>query len=64
VIAQAPKLAPYLPAMKACIAQALQCAPECVNVKAKTNERLGYLGRGEAIEAQAAVLLVKATGPG
>lgn len=62
VIAQAPRLAPHLPAMRACIAGALQCAPDRVNVKAKTNERLGYLGRGEAIEAQAVVLLVKAAG--
>jgi len=62
VIAQAPKLAPYLPAMKDRIAQALQCPPGRINLKAKTNERLGYLGRGEAIEAQAAVLLVRATG--
>ncbi len=59
VVAQAPRLGPHLPAMKACIARALQCAPERVNLKAKTNERLGYLGRGEAIEAQAVVLLVK-----
>ena len=57
VIAQAPKLAPYLPAMAGRIAAALQCDPSQVNLKAKTNERLGYLGRGEGIEAQAVVLL-------
>ena len=62
VIAQAPRLAPHLPAMKARIAQALQCPPDLINLKAKTNERLGYLGRGEAIEAQAVVLLVKPAG--
>lgn len=60
VVAQAPKLAPHLPAMKEHIAKALQCPPERINLKAKTNERLGYLGRGEGIEAQAVVLLVSA----
>ena len=62
VIAQAPRLAPHLPAMKASIAQSLHCPADRINLKAKTNERLGYLGRGEAIEAQAVVLLVKAAG--
>ena len=60
VIAQKPKLAPHIPAMRANIAADL-CLPEnCVNIKGKTNEKLGYLGRMEAIEAQAAVLLIKA----
>ena len=58
VIAQAPKLAPHLAAMSARIAEALGCDVAQVNLKAKTNERLGYLGRGEGIEAQAVVLLV------
>ncbi|MDQ7977508.1 2-C-methyl-D-erythritol 2,4-cyclodiphosphate synthase [Paraburkholderia sp. SARCC-3016] len=57
VIAQAPKLAPHIDAMRANIAADLQLPLERVNVKAKTNEKLGYLGRGEGIEAQAAVLL-------
>jgi len=60
VIAQAPKLAPHIEAMRATIAEDLQLPVERVNVKAKTNEKLGYLGRGEAIEAQAAVLLMRA----
>lgn len=65
VIAQAPKLAPHIEAMRANIAEDLALPPACVNVKAKTNEKLGYLGRGEGIEAQAAVLLnVIATGEG
>lgn len=59
VIAQEPRLARHLPAMIERIAQALQCEPGRVNLKAKTNERLGYLGRSEGIEAQAVVLLVK-----
>lgn len=59
VIAQKPRLAPHLPRMIERIAEALQCEPSQVNLKAKTNERLGYLGRSEGIEAQAVVLLVR-----
>ncbi|MBR8122855.1 2-C-methyl-D-erythritol 2,4-cyclodiphosphate synthase [Burkholderia multivorans] len=62
VIAQAPKLAPHIEAMRANIAADLALPLERVNVKAKTNEKLGYLGRGEGIEAQAAALLVKQGG--
>jgi 2-C-methyl-D-erythritol 2,4-cyclodiphosphate synthase len=57
VIAQAPKLARHLPQMITRIAAAVGCEAGQVNLKAKTNERLGYLGRGEGIEAQAVVLL-------
>jgi 2-C-methyl-D-erythritol 2,4-cyclodiphosphate synthase len=57
VIAQAPKLAPFIDAMRANIAEDLGLPLTRVNVKAKTNEKLGYLGRSEGIEAQAAVLL-------
>ena len=60
VIAQKPKLAPHIPAMCANIAVDLGLPENCVNIKGKTNEKLGYLGRMEAIEAQAAVLLIKA----
>ena len=60
VIAQKPKLAPHIPAMSANIAADLGLPENCVNIKGKTNEKLGYLGRMEAIEAQAAVLLIKA----
>ncbi|TDV17273.1 2-C-methyl-D-erythritol 2,4-cyclodiphosphate synthase [Paraburkholderia caballeronis] len=60
VIAQAPKLAPHIDAMRATIAEDLKLPLDRVNVKAKTNEKLGYLGRGEGIEAQAAVLLIRA----
>ncbi|TDN70252.1 2-C-methyl-D-erythritol 2,4-cyclodiphosphate synthase [Paraburkholderia sp. BL10I2N1] len=60
VIAQAPKLAPHIDAMRANIAEDLRLPLDRVNVKAKTNEKLGYLGRGEGIEAQAAVLLTRA----
>jgi 2-C-methyl-D-erythritol 2,4-cyclodiphosphate synthase len=57
VIAQAPKLAPYIDAMRQRIAQALDLAPDFVNVKAKTAEKLGPVGQGLAIEARAVVLL-------
>ncbi len=57
VIAQQPKLAPHIAAMRANIAADLGLAENAVNIKGKTNEKLGYLGRVEAIEAQAAVLL-------
>ena len=60
VIAQKPKLAPHIPAMRANIAADLGLPENCVNIKGKTNEKLGYLGRMEAIEAQAAVWLIKA----
>jgi len=57
VIAQAPKLAPHIDAMRQRIAQALDLAPDLVNVKAKTAEKLGPVGQGLAIEARAIVLL-------
>lgn len=60
LIAQQPKLAPHIDAMRASIAGLLDVAVDCVNVKGKTNEKLGYLGREEAIEAQAACLLMQA----
>lgn len=57
VIAQAPRLALHIAAMRGRIAQVLGLAPEQVNVKAKTAERLGPVGQGLAIEARAVVLL-------
>lgn len=59
VIAQAPKLASHIPAMVARIAATLGVAPEQVNVKAKTAEKLGPVGQGLSIEARAAVLLAR-----
>ncbi|MEF8697917.1 MAG: 2-C-methyl-D-erythritol 2,4-cyclodiphosphate synthase [Candidatus Accumulibacter sp. UW20] len=60
IIAQAPKMAPYLPRMVANIAADLQLAADCVNVKAKTAERLGSAGRGEGIASEAVVLISRA----
>ena len=61
VIAQAPKLAPYIAAMRKSIAQTLAISVEQVNVKAKTAEKMGPVGEGRAMEARAVVLLAKST---
>ncbi len=58
VIAQAPKLAPHIPAMQRSIAAALGLASDQVNVKAKTAEKMGPVGEGLSMEARAVVLLV------
>jgi 2-C-methyl-D-erythritol 2,4-cyclodiphosphate synthase len=58
VVAQAPKLAPHIAAMRERIAQVLGVAVDQVNVKAKTAEKLGPVGEGLAMEARAVVLLV------
>lgn len=58
VIAQAPRLAGHIDAMCRTIAEDLQVPVSAVNVKGKTNEKLGYLGRSEAIEARAVCLLI------
>ncbi|MBC7514208.1 MAG: 2-C-methyl-D-erythritol 2,4-cyclodiphosphate synthase [Herminiimonas sp.] len=57
IIAQAPKMAPHVMQMAANIAADLRIAQGNVNIKAKTNERLGYLGREEGMAADAVVLL-------
>jgi 2-C-methyl-D-erythritol 2,4-cyclodiphosphate synthase len=63
VIAQAPKLAPHIDAMRARLAQALTLMPSQVNVKAKTAEKLGPVGQGLSIEARAVVLLEQGVMP-
>jgi len=57
IIAQAPKMAPHIPAMQANIAADLGVEAGAVNVKAKTTERLGFAGRGEGIAAEAVALI-------
>ena len=59
IVAQAPKLAPQIPAMVARIAGLLGLAVDQVNVKAKTAEQLGPVGEGRAIEARAVCLLFR-----
>lgn len=61
IIAQAPKMAPYIAAMREILADLLSVPVQQVNVKATTTEKMGYTGRGEGIAAHAVVLLVGAT---
>jgi 2-C-methyl-D-erythritol 2,4-cyclodiphosphate synthase len=59
VIAQKPKLAPYIEPMRVRLAQVLKIDVTAINIKATTTEKLGFTGRGEGIAAQALVLLEK-----
>jgi 2-C-methyl-D-erythritol 2,4-cyclodiphosphate synthase len=59
IIAQAPKMAPHIGQMIVNIATTLHVQPDRVNVKAKTNEKLGYLGREEGIAAEAVALIFR-----
>ncbi|MNM20226.1 2-C-methyl-D-erythritol 2,4-cyclodiphosphate synthase [compost metagenome] len=59
IIAQKPKMAPYIPEMTEIIARALEAEPSRVNVKATTTEQLGFTGRGEGIAAQSIVCLLR-----
>jgi len=60
IVAQAPKLAPYMTAIHASVAQAMGVALDRINVKAKTAEKLGPVGMGHSMEARAVVLLTRA----
>ncbi len=60
IIAQAPKMRPYIDQMRQAIAQDLNCDISQVNVKATTTEKLGFTGRGEGIACEAVALLLKA----
>ncbi|CAG9610013.1 2-C-methyl-D-erythritol 2,4-cyclodiphosphate synthase [Pseudoneobacillus rhizosphaerae] len=59
IIAEKPKMAPYIPQMRERIADLLEATVDQVNVKATTTEKLGFTGRGEGIASQVAVLLQK-----
>jgi 2-C-methyl-D-erythritol 2,4-cyclodiphosphate synthase len=58
VIAERPKIAPHVDAMRASIAADCRVDEGAVNIKGKTSEKLGFVGRGEGVAAQAAVLLL------
>ena len=57
IIAQSPKMAPHIPGMIATIAQDLEMPTDCINLKAKTAEHLGAIGRKEGIVAEAVCLI-------
>lgn len=59
IIAQSPKLLPYIERMRETIASDLGVDLDCVSVKATTTERLGFTGRGEGIAAQASALIIR-----
>ncbi len=59
IIAQAPKMAPYIPDMISRLARVLSCDGSCLNIKATTTEQLGYCGRNEGIAVHAVALLEK-----
>lgn len=62
VVCEAPRLAPHAPAMCARLAAALGIAPALVSVKGKTNEGMGWIGRGEGVAALAVVLVDRVEG--
>ena len=57
VVAQAPRLAPYIPEMRRRLAEAMGLDVDCVSVKATTEERLGFTGSGEGMAAHAVALI-------
>lgn len=57
VVAQQPKLSPYIPQMRELLAEDMQSAIDAINIKATTTEKLGFTGREEGIAAYAVVLL-------
>ena len=59
IVAQAPKLMPHIPAMRLRIAEVLGLQPDQINIKAKTAEKMGPVGQGDAMEARAIALLFR-----
>ena len=59
IITQKPKMLPHIPAMKENLAKVLSLDLSRISIKAKTNEKMGFTGRGEGLEAQAVVLLIR-----
>ena len=60
ILAQAPKMAGHIPAMRETLASDLNCSIEDINVKATTSEGMGFVGRGEGISVHSVILLVPA----
>lgn len=58
IIAQKPKILPFVSAMRKSLAEALNCSAERVSIKGKTTEKMGFCGRGEGIAATASVLMM------
>ena len=63
IIAEQPKLAPHVDAMESRVAEALLAGPAHVSIKAKTNEGMGWIGRGEGIAVLAVATLAESSGP-
>ena len=59
IILQQPKIAPYIDAMQTILSKALDIEKEKISIKAKTSEKLGFIGREEGVTAYAVVLLQK-----
>ena len=59
ICAERPKINPHVPAMKACLAQVMNCEEDQISSKATTTEKLGFTGREEGISAYATVLIMK-----
>ncbi|MDP3910504.1 MAG: 2-C-methyl-D-erythritol 2,4-cyclodiphosphate synthase [Gemmatimonadales bacterium] len=63
IVAEQPKLSPHMDAMEARLAEALLAGPAHVSVKAKTNEGMGWIGKGEGIAVMAVATLAESPGP-
>lgn len=63
VICESPKIAPHVEAMRARLAQAMSVTPSAVSVKGKTNERMGWIGKGEGLAVHAVALVTPLTTP-
>jgi 2-C-methyl-D-erythritol 2,4-cyclodiphosphate synthase len=58
ILAEAPKISPFIPDMQKTIANVLQCSAHQISIKATTNEKMGFIGRKEGIAAMAVALLI------
>jgi 2-C-methyl-D-erythritol 2,4-cyclodiphosphate synthase len=61
LVLERPKIAPHIPAMVNCIAEIVGITESCISIKATTNEKMGYVGREEGINASAVVLIYQET---